>query len=101
MGSLFKSSKPTPVPPASVGGYEEQHKKEQQRVDAIVKQNLKEIEDLSASDYTPDKATKKIINQWQATQNELISKLSSPLKPERDRKGKFTKRTVLEVLDEQ
>lgn len=51
---------------------EEQAKKDE--IDGIMQEALGEIQKLSAGDYADDAETKRILDQWQQTQAELVSK---------------------------
>ncbi len=101
MGSLFKTSTPAPTPPAppasvrdEVNGVEQvpvtnadgsisyvtraipltaAQQAEKDQLDAIVKESLAEIQKLSASDYAPDEATQKVLDQWKVAQKGLLT----------------------------
>lgn len=102
MGSLFGTSQPAPQPPAppstirdEVNGVEQvpvtnadgsityitraipltaQQQAERDQLDAIMQESLGEIQKLSATDYAPDEATQKILDQWNQAQTKLLNK---------------------------
>lgn len=45
---------------------------EKDQLDAIMKDSLAEIQKLSAADYMPDEATRKVLDQWQAVQQQVL-----------------------------
>lgn len=102
MGSLFSSKQPappTPAPPSTVrdevNGVEQvpvtnadgsityitralpltaEQKAQKDELDAILKESLDQIQVLSASNYTHDAATQKVLDDWSAVQTRLLGK---------------------------
>jgi hypothetical protein len=100
MGSLFKTQEPAPVPPSppvtvqdQVNGVEQvpvtnpdgsityvtralpltaEQQAQKDQLNQIMSDSLAEIQKLSATDYTPDEATQKVLDQWQTTQQGLL-----------------------------
>jgi hypothetical protein len=62
MGSLFSPKQPAPPPPEPCTAYVGRTKPD---IDKIVQESLTEINRLSRTDYAPDEATNKILEQWQ------------------------------------
>jgi hypothetical protein len=99
MGSLFGSKTPAPPPPAppatvrdEIGGVEQvpvtqpdgsvtyvtrrlpltpEERARKAELDSILQEALGEIQKLSATDYVDDEATRKVLDQWQATRVQL------------------------------
>ena len=100
MGSLFKASTPAPTPPAppstvrdEVNGVEQvpvtnadgsityitraipltaEQQAQRDQLKEIMNESLTEIQKLSASDYSPDEATQKVLGQWKSAQADLL-----------------------------
>lgn len=100
MGSLFKTTTPAPPPPAppvtvqdQVNGVEQvpvtnpdgsttyitralpltpEQQAQKEQIDGILQESLAEIQKLSVADYAPDEATKKVLDQWQKAQEDLL-----------------------------
>lgn len=100
MGSLFKPKQPAPPPPAppvtvrdQVNGVEQvpvtnadgsityvtrqipltaEQQAQKNELEAVMRESLAEIKRLSASDYAPDEDTKRILDQWTKTQEQLL-----------------------------
>jgi hypothetical protein len=105
MGSLFKPKQPAPPPPTpptlvrdEINGVEQvpvtaadgsityitralpltaAQQAEKQENDRIVSESLAEISRLSRTDYAPDEATTRVLDQWQTRQNELLARQAS------------------------
>ncbi len=101
MGSLFKPKQPAPPPPAppvlvrdEVNGVEQvpitdangattyvtrpialtpQQQAERDEINRIVSDSLTEINRLSRTDYAPDTTTQKVLDDWQARQEQLLA----------------------------